>query len=62
MYTLNLTQEQQEMLIELLECSLSEIHSEIVHTDNWCFKDILKHRKQVMQELLQTLNQIQPKV
>lgn len=62
MYTITLTREEQETLKEILECSLSEIHSEIVHTDNWCFKDTLKKRKQVMLGLLDTLNYVQPAV
>jgi len=56
MYTLTLDQEQHEALKEILECSLSELHSEIVHTDNRCYKQALKDRKEV---LLRTLNGLQ---
>ena len=57
MYTLSLNSEEQETLRELLECSLSELHSEIVHTDNRCYKQALKDRKEV---LLRMLNGLQP--
>ncbi len=38
MYTMNLSFEQQNALVDILECSISEIHSQIVHAENHCFK------------------------
>ena len=55
MYTLNLTEEEAQTRINLLECSLEELHSEIVHTDNRCFKQALKDRKQHIINLLENL-------
>ena len=57
MYTLTLDIVERDTLKELLECSLSELHTEIVHTDNRCFKQALKDRKEV---LLRMLNELQP--
>ena len=55
MYTLSLDQEEHEALRDVLECSLSELHSEIVHTDNRCYKQALKDRKEVLQRMLNDL-------
>jgi len=55
MYTLTLDQEERETLKDILECSLSELHTEIVHTDNRCFKQALKDRKEVLLRMLNGL-------
>lgn len=52
MFTLTLTSEQLKVLEALLECSVDELHSEIVRTDNRCFRENLKERKHLLQELL----------
>lgn len=59
MYTLTISQDEKQALLDLLECSLRELHSEIVHTENHCYKKILKDRKQVMVTLLESLKQNQ---
>jgi succinate dehydrogenase flavin-adding protein (antitoxin of CptAB toxin-antitoxin module) len=59
MYTLNLTEEEKQTLINLLECSLEDLHSEIVHTDNRCYKQALKDRKQLVIQLLENLRKLQ---
>ena len=56
MFTLTLDQEEHEALKEILECSLSELHTEIVHTDNRCFRQALKDRKEVLQRMLNGLH------
>jgi len=58
MYTMNLSFEQQSALVDILECSISEIHSQIVHAENHCFKSMLKERKQVLIDLLHSLKQL----
>lgn len=60
MYTVTLTSEQHTVLLDLLECALSELHTEIVHTDNRCLRDALKDRKHSLQALLETLRLLQP--
>jgi hypothetical protein len=57
MVTLNLDSEQQQALLDILECSVSDIRSEIVHTENHCLKEILKSRKQVLVGMLESLRQ-----
>ena len=60
MYTVTLTSEQHLMLLDILDCAVADIHTEIVHTDNRCMKDALKDRKHLLQEMLETLRSLQP--
>lgn len=60
MYTVTLTAEQHAILLDILECAVVELHSEIVHTDNFCLKDALKDRKHLLQELLDALRSLEP--
>lgn len=59
MFTLTLSKDEQQALLELLECSLRELQSEIVRTDSHCFKKALKERKQVLISLLENVKQLQ---
>jgi hypothetical protein len=59
MYTLNLTHEQQQALQALLECSISDIHSQIVRADSHGFKQALKGRKEILAGMLDALKQVQ---
>jgi hypothetical protein len=60
MYTVTLTSEQQLMLLDILDCAVADLHTEIVHTDNRCMKDALKDRKHLLQEILESLRSLQP--
>lgn len=57
MPTFELNLEELELLKEILASDLSELRMEIVDTDNSRFKDGLKHRKQVMMDILEKLGQ-----
>jgi hypothetical protein len=57
MYALNLSIEEHQALLEVLESSISELHSQIVHTDRYDYKKLLKNRKQVLVGLLKDLQQ-----
>ena len=59
MYTLTLSALQLETLVDVLECAISELHSEIVHTDRCLYKDDLKNRKQILVQLLDRLKQLE---
>jgi len=59
MSTITFTSEQMQTLVDLLNCAINEIHSEIVHTDNRCFRQALKDRKQIMLQIIQALEQVQ---
>lgn len=60
MYTLTITSEQHTLLLEILECAVDDLHSEIVRTENLCLKEALKGRKHLLQELVETLRAAQP--
>jgi len=60
MYTVTLTSEQHLMLLDILYCTIADLHTEIVHTDNRCMKDALKDRKHLLQEILESLRSLQP--
>jgi hypothetical protein len=60
MYTLKLSEEERQTLIDVLECYLVELHSEIMHTDRRDLKDCLKGRKQMLLNIVETLKQESP--
>ncbi len=57
MIQLNLTKEEEETLIYLLENCISDLRMEIAGTDNVSYKQMLKHRKAVLEKILATLQQ-----
>jgi hypothetical protein len=59
MYTVELTLEEQQTLIDILECSVKDLRSQIVHTDRYNYKQMLKNRKQMIQNILASLEQTQ---
>lgn len=62
MYYLNLSTEEHQALIDVLRCSISELHSQIVHAERHEFKSALKDRKQVLLGLLDNLQEDSPAV
>jgi hypothetical protein len=57
MYSINLSSEEQEALRQVLECSISDLHSQIVRTDRYDFKRMLIERKKVLLGLLNSLQE-----
>lgn len=55
MLQLNLTEEERQTLLYLLENCISELKEEIHETDRADFKEMLKHRKEVLLKLWQAL-------
>ena len=55
MLHLDLTTEEQQTLVYLLEECISDLRMEIVDTDSVDYKEMLKHRKRVLTKLLQAL-------
>lgn len=52
MSTIELTEEEQELLIEILDSTVSDIKYEIADTDNSQFKEKLRSRKAALSRLL----------
>lgn len=55
MLQLSLTNEEHQVLKEILENDLSDLRMEIRETDDRDFKEGLKHKEQVMKKLLEAL-------
>ena len=60
MYSLNLSLEERQALMDVLECSISELHTQIIHTDRYDFKMLLKNRRQVLLRMLDSMRDTQP--
>jgi len=57
MVHLDLTREDVEVLVEMLESLLSDLRMEISDTDNKDFRDMLKGRKAILMKALQELQE-----
>ncbi len=55
MQTLVLTAEELELVAELVQHALSQIDVEVFRTDTREFKDMLKHRRAVLEQLMAKL-------
>ncbi len=55
MIQLNLTHEEQGMLIDMLEYDLKELLNEISNTENWEFKAGLKKKEELHKHTMATL-------
>lgn len=55
MITLDLTADEQQELVEVLQGSLSELRMEIADTDSLDFRDALKERKRIITKVLGAL-------
>jgi len=51
MIHLEITPDEREILLELLQNCLSDLHTEITHTDNYGYREMLKSRKAVLLKL-----------
>lgn len=60
MYSITVTEEQYLALLDLLQCSIPEIHSEIIHTDDRCFRETLKQRRHALVDILNALEAMPP--
>lgn len=60
MIQLDLTPPEQAVLIDVLENYLSDLHTEISHTDNYDFRDRLKERQLAVSKALEGLRQRAP--
>ncbi|MEP9410043.1 MAG: hypothetical protein HRF42_01330 [Candidatus Brocadia sp.] len=55
MIQLDITKEEKDVLIGILENDLSDLRMEIADTDNMDFRETLKNQKAVLQKVLETL-------
>lgn len=62
MIHLDLTLEEQRILADVLHYCLSDLHTEINHTDNWDYKQMLLHRKEVLLNIQELLGHFEPEL
>ena len=55
MQTIELSREQADVLAQALESYLSDLRMEIADTDLMDFRDMLKHRKVLLNEVLEAI-------
>lgn len=60
MQNVELTNEEAEVLRELLRHHVAEMDVEVGRTDTWDFKMMLKHRREVLEKTLSKLEQPVP--
>lgn len=58
MINLELSEEEQQTLISVLEESISDLRREIVHTERMDFKEDLKRKKTILFHVLETLKTV----
>ena len=58
MLQIDLTEKQNEYLIELIEGTISDLRMEIAHTDSPFYKDKLRNRKDDLGAILEKLKEL----
>jgi hypothetical protein len=56
MHTLKLSDEEKDLLCELLECHIRDLRSEIHDTNDCDFKTMLKEKRQMLMQLLEKVH------
>ncbi len=59
-FTLDLTEAEQQELVNLLEEKLDELGVEIRHTDSRAFRDDLSHEETTLRSLIAKVRQLRP--
>jgi hypothetical protein len=62
MIHLDITKEEKDILIEVLEEYISDLRMEVADTDNMDFREKLKNQEKVLKEILVTLRQVKENV
>lgn len=60
MITLSFTDEEVQMLLEMLQTGITDIRGEISATDNYDYKDMLKRREELLKKMFASLQESQP--
>ena len=56
MVQIELTPEERDILLSLLDSCLSDLHSEIIRTENYEYREMLKNRKLALLKLSEALS------
>jgi hypothetical protein len=57
MVQLDLSEEERQILLEVLETALSDLRMEIADTDRMDFREMLKERKAVLSKVIEALQE-----
>ena len=57
MPTLNFTEQEQQLLVEILEREIPSLREEILHTDDSDYREFLKEREEFVKDLLRKLKE-----
>jgi hypothetical protein len=57
--TLTLDEEQQAVLLDQLDCCIDELRTEIMDTDRRDYREQLKHRREIVQHILNSIREAQ---
>jgi hypothetical protein len=60
MQRLELSPEEQEILRDVLRQAVGEMEIEVLHTDSHGFKEMLKHRRNVLEQIIERLGALTP--
>lgn len=58
--TLTLNDEEQAVLLDQLDCCIDELRTEIMDTDRREFREQLKKRREIVQNILRSLREANP--
>lgn len=56
MFCLELTREERDLLIQVLQSSLDDVRTQLIAADNMMYKMMLRKRKEIIARLLGELN------
>lgn len=50
-----LNEEERALILDLITETISDLHTEIVHTENWDYKEMLIQRRQALERIRQKM-------
>lgn len=60
MVTVELSNQEQEILSNLLTCTISDLRQEIIHCENFNYKEMLRNEKENVLRILEKIQSIKP--
>lgn len=56
MTTCCLTEEEHILILDLIDQTIKDLHTEIIHTDSWEFKEMLVQRRRMLERIRQKMD------
>lgn len=51
-----LTEEERVLILDLIDQTIKDLHTEIIHTDSWEFKEMLVLRRHMLERIRQKMD------